>query len=155
MRKRSLYSFPITGKESASNAGDPSMITRSRRSPGEVNGNPLQYSYLENLMNRGSWWATVHEVTKSRIWLRGHHFHHWPQEDWTDVQSICSFIPRAGPYIHIFTALVNKPYCIIQNIKVLLTNVFIRSLLCVYYPRGLSLVYATIWEFVHYTATIT
>ena len=34
-------------------------------------------------MNRGAWWATVHEVTKSRIWLRDHHFHHWPQEDWS------------------------------------------------------------------------
>ena len=36
------------------------------RSPGRVNGNPLQYSYLENPMDRGAWWATVHEVAKSR-----------------------------------------------------------------------------------------
>ena len=36
------------------------------RSPGEGNGNPLQYSYLENPMEGGAWWATVHGVTKSR-----------------------------------------------------------------------------------------
>ena len=37
------------------------------RSPGRENGNPLQYSCLENPMDRGAWWATVHRVTKSRI----------------------------------------------------------------------------------------
>ena len=36
-------------------------------SPGEGTGNPLQYSCLENPMDRGAWWATVHEVGKSRI----------------------------------------------------------------------------------------
>ena len=41
-------------------------IIGSRRSPGEGNGNPLQYSCLENSMNREAWWATVHEVTKSQ-----------------------------------------------------------------------------------------
>ena len=41
-------------------------ITGSGRSPGEGNGNPLQYSYLENPMVGGVWWATVHEVAKSR-----------------------------------------------------------------------------------------
>ena len=35
--------------------------------PMEVHGNPLQYSYLENFMDRGIWWATVHRVTKSQI----------------------------------------------------------------------------------------
>jgi len=39
------------------------------RSPGEGNGNPLQYSCLENSMDRGAWWATVHGVAKSRIQL--------------------------------------------------------------------------------------
>ena len=38
------------------------------RSPGEGNGNPLQYSCLENSMDRGAWWATVHEVAKS--WMQ-------------------------------------------------------------------------------------
>ena len=54
------------GKESACNAGDPGSIPRSERSPGEENGNPLQYSYLGNPMDRGTWWATVHGVTMSR-----------------------------------------------------------------------------------------
>ena len=37
---------------------------------GEGNGNPFQYSYLENLMDRGAWWATVHGVTRSQTWLK-------------------------------------------------------------------------------------
>ena len=53
-------------KASAGNAGDPGSIPGSGRSPGEGNGNPLQYSCLENPMNGGAWWATVHGVTKSR-----------------------------------------------------------------------------------------
>ena len=40
-----------------------------RRSPGVGNGNPLQYSYWENSMHRGAWWATFHGVTKSQIQL--------------------------------------------------------------------------------------
>ena len=52
-------------KEPASNAGDPGSIAGSGRSPGEGNGSPLQYSCLENLMDRGAWWATIHGVTKS------------------------------------------------------------------------------------------
>ena len=51
---------------SASNAGDPDSIHESGRSPGEGNGNPLQYFYLGNPMDRGVWWATVHGVTKSQ-----------------------------------------------------------------------------------------
>ena len=45
---------------------DASSIPESRRSPGEGNGNLLQYSCLENSMDRGAWWATVHGVTKSQ-----------------------------------------------------------------------------------------
>ena len=54
------------GKASACNAGDPGSIPGSGRSPGEENGNPLQYSCLENSMDGGAWWATVHGVAKSR-----------------------------------------------------------------------------------------
>ena len=57
------------GKESACNSGDPGLIPGLERSPGEGNGNPLQYSCLENPMDRGAWQATVHGVTKSRIQL--------------------------------------------------------------------------------------
>ena len=48
------------GKESACNVGDLGLIPGSGRSPGGGNGNPLQYSCLENPMDRGAWWATVH-----------------------------------------------------------------------------------------------
>ena len=51
---------------SAGDAGDLGSIPGSGRSPGEGNGNPLQYSCLENPMDRGAWQATVHRVTKSR-----------------------------------------------------------------------------------------
>ena len=54
----------LRGKESTCNAGDPGPIPESGRSPGEGNGNPLQYSCLRNPMDRGSWWATVHGVTR-------------------------------------------------------------------------------------------
>ena len=57
-----------SSKESACNAGDPGdagSIPGSERSPGGGNGNRLQYSCLENPMNRGAWWATVYGVTKS------------------------------------------------------------------------------------------
>ena len=55
-------------KASACNAGDPGSIPGSGRSPGEGNGNPLQYACLENSMDGGAWWATVHGVAKS--WTR-------------------------------------------------------------------------------------
>ena len=51
------------GKATAYSAGDPGSIPGSGRSPGEGNGNPLQYSCLENPMDRGVWWAIVHRVT--------------------------------------------------------------------------------------------
>ena len=53
-------------KNPPANAGDSNLIPGLGRSPGEGNGNPLQYSCLENPMNRGDWWATVHGVTKSQ-----------------------------------------------------------------------------------------
>ena len=54
------------GKETACNVGDQGLIPGSGRSPGEENCNPLQCSYLENLMDRGAWWATVHEIARVR-----------------------------------------------------------------------------------------
>ena len=57
------------GKQSAYNVGDLGSIPGSGRSPGKRNGYPLQYSCLENPMDRGAWRATVHRVTKSRTWL--------------------------------------------------------------------------------------
>ena len=60
-RRINIYTLPCGGsedKESACNVGDPGLIPRSGRSPGEGHGNPLQYSCLENPMDRGAWWAT-------------------------------------------------------------------------------------------------
>ena len=47
-------------------AGDMGLIPELGRSPGEGNGNPLQYSYLENSMDRGAWRAIIHEITRVR-----------------------------------------------------------------------------------------
>ena len=58
------------GKESTCNTGDTGdagSIPKLGRSLGEENGNPLQYSCLENLMVRGAWWVTIHRIAKSRI----------------------------------------------------------------------------------------
>ena len=54
------------GKESACSVGDLGLIPGLGRSPGEGNGNPLQYSCLENPMDRGAWQATVHGVERVR-----------------------------------------------------------------------------------------
>ena len=60
------FQFPrwLSGKESICNAGDVGLIPEWGKSPGEGNGNPLQYSCLENPMDRGTWWATVYRLTK-------------------------------------------------------------------------------------------
>ena len=63
-------SLGLSGKESACNTGDPDLIPGLGRSPGEGNGNPLQYSCLENPMDRGAWQAIVPGVSKSQTWLR-------------------------------------------------------------------------------------
>ena len=82
----SIYTHIIGGfpggsedKASACNAGDPGSIPGLGRSPGEGNGNPLQYSCLENPMDRGAWRATVYRVAKSRTRLSDFtHTHTFP-----------------------------------------------------------------------------
>ena len=56
----------LDGKASVYNAEDPGSVPGLGRSPGEGIGNPLQYSCLESLMDRGAWWATVHGIAKSQ-----------------------------------------------------------------------------------------
>ena len=58
------------GKESTCNAGESGSISGSGRSPGEGNGNPLQYSYLEDPMDRGAWRTAVLGITKNRAQLK-------------------------------------------------------------------------------------
>ena len=72
-----LKGFPggSDGKESTCNARDLGLVPGSGKSPGEGNGHPLQYSYLENSMGRGAWQVAVHRVAKSRTRLN----------DWTEL----------------------------------------------------------------------
>ena len=65
----------LEGKESACNAGNLGSMPGSERSFGKGNDNPLQYSYLENPIDRGTWQAIVHWVTKSWTQLSNYHFH--------------------------------------------------------------------------------
>ena len=69
-------------KASACNVGDLGLIPGLGRSPGEGNGNTLQYSCLENPMDGGAWWATVHRVAKSRTQL----------SDFTSLQNVLKII---------------------------------------------------------------
>ena len=63
------------GIESACNAGDPCSILGSGGYPGEGNGYPFQYSCLENSIDRGAWWATLHKVANCWTQLSDSHFH--------------------------------------------------------------------------------
>ena len=74
-----LFDFPggSEGKASACNVGDPGLIPGSGRSPGEGNGNPLQYSCLENPTDGGAWWAAVHGVTESETTEQPHFYCHF------------------------------------------------------------------------------
>ena len=65
--KHALPGFPggSDSKESACSAGDPGLIPGLGRCPGERNDYPLQYTCLENFMDRGIWWATVHGFAES------------------------------------------------------------------------------------------
>ena len=60
-----MLSGCLSGKESACSAEDWGSIPGSGRSPGERLGNPIQYSCLENLTDRGAWWGTVGRVAES------------------------------------------------------------------------------------------
>ena len=67
--KVNALSVGSDSKESTCNAGDLGSIPELGRFPGEGNGNPLEYSGLENPMDRGTWWAAVHGVTRSQTRL--------------------------------------------------------------------------------------
>ena len=81
----------LSGKESACNAGDTRVtgfILGSGRTTGGGHGNPLQYSCLENLMDRGDWWASVHRVTEIRIqwkWMSTH-------AQWSKYTGLCFMV---------------------------------------------------------------
>ena len=84
-------------KESACNAGDLGSIPGSGRSPGEGNGNPLQYSCLETPMDGGAWWATVHGVAKS----------------WTQLSNL-TFTVQTGLWTQ-YNTYQNSSWCFCRN----------------------------------------
>ena len=89
--------FPCgsVAKNLPTNAGDAASIPGSEKSPGEGNGNPLQYSGLENSMYRGAWWATMHGVAKSHNWATEHATPMQPQY----IKSSYSSISRKKNFI--------------------------------------------------------
>ena len=101
---------------SAGEAGDTSSVPGWGRSPGEGNGNSLQYSFWENPMNRGDWWATVHGVTKS--WTQPQfievtkHFYKLFSVKISNSKKLCNEIMNTSLY----WALINN--CASSEIKV-------------------------------------
>ena len=78
---RYLLPWWYSGKDlpaTAGDTGDVGLILGSGRFPGEENGNLLQYSFLENPMDRGAWWGTVHGIAKSQTGQSAHTLMHLP-----------------------------------------------------------------------------
>ena len=81
----SFHPWWLSSEESVCNAGDPGLILGSGRSPGEWNGYPLQYSGLENPMDRLAWWATDHEDARVG--------HDWVTNSFFPILHLLSSIP--------------------------------------------------------------
>ena len=96
------------GKACACNAGDLGLIPVSGRSPGERNGNPLQYSCLENPMNRGAWQVIVHGVAKSQTRLSDFTFFHFHFSQDRGLQSR-SF------WTHLVHMILNRVFWILKK----------------------------------------
>ena len=105
----SLWDFPVgaSDKEPACQCwrqGDAGLTPGSERSPGRGHGDPFQYSFLENPMDRGAWWATVHQVAKSGTllkWLSTH-------STWHQIIFIfILFFPFSQPFFHFRKAVIS------------------------------------------------
>ena len=97
------WGFPggTSGKNPPTYAGDirnAGLIPGSGRSPGGGHSNPRQYSCLENPMDRGAWWATVHRVAKSQTWLK------WPSTH--AGMHLCNKTPRKTPDTKVQCSLI-------------------------------------------------
>ena len=88
------------GKASACNVEDPSSVPGLGRSPGKGNGKPLQYSCLENSMDGGAWWATVHGVAKSQTRLSN-----FTATSWTMLTTV----PEEQPSCHMLQRRILRP----------------------------------------------
>ena len=84
----------LSGKESACNARDVGLIPGSGRYPGKGNGNPLQYSSLENSMDRGAWWATVYGASNSQTQLSN------LTTTRASCYNCCSILPTVQQFFH-------------------------------------------------------
>ena len=104
------FSGGSDSKASARSVGDLGSIPGLGRSPGEGNGNPLQYSCLENSMGGGAWWAIVHGVAKSRTQLSDFTFTF--HSHFTDEEVEPKKLKMARTVIMIQThSLISKTYC--------------------------------------------
>ena len=92
-------------KASASNTGDLGSIPGLGRSPGEGNGTPLQYSCLENPMDGGAWWATVHGVAKSQTRLSDLTYG-------TSIVAVPIYIPTNGVGGFLSFHALSSTYCL-------------------------------------------
>ena len=99
------------GKESACNAGDLVSISGSGRSPGERSGNPLQYSCLEDSMDRGAGWATVRGSAKSWTWLSNWHNSQSTLLIWPGDHAGISVRPM--PWRWCFSSSKSAPVCLV------------------------------------------
>ena len=101
-------------KESACSSGDPCLIPGSGRCPGEGNSYPLQCSCLENSMDRGAWWATVHGIAKSHTQLRDQHFHFFFKLDVKGSRDVSDFL-----FLCCITEIKNQDHlCLVQRYRV-------------------------------------
>ena len=88
-----------TVKNLSANAGDAGSISRSGRSLGERNGHPLQYSFLGNPMDRGTWWATVRGFTKSQTRLRDYNIYEITYITTYTTTTIYKIAGQEGPIV--------------------------------------------------------
>ena len=129
------------GKESAAKAEDTrgvGLIPRSGRSPAVGNGNQLQDSCLENSMDRGAWWTTVHGVAKSWTWLSN-----WAQ--YIDTIYIFMFLQYVSQYVLLWNNLtilkVSKyfyfaRFSLLANIQAYRPLWYVCVCACVYYQTS-------------------
>ena len=129
------------GKESACNAVDPGSNPGSGRFPGEGIGNPLQYSGLENSIDRGAWQATVQGVAKSQTWLSNLHFHflqHYNSEASVLQHSAFFMVQLSHLYMPTGKTIALTIWTFVSKVMSLLLNVlsrFVRAFL----PRSKNL----------------
>ena len=100
----------LNSKESTCNAGYAGSVPGLGRCPGEGNGNTHQYSCLENSMDRGAWWATVHRVTKGHDWSYWAEMWAPPQKflvNWLDVGSAAAAAAAAAKSFQSYLTLCN------------------------------------------------